>query len=203
MVYNGAMGIFGFSYRKTSCYLIQGSGDGLVAFDAGWPCTFCEYGRALKSTGMGLRQVKWAMVSHFHMDHAGLVGEMIRRGISCIAFEKQMDGIDEMERMILRQVKDYAVIDKGRLLLMKSGESRAWFLKLGISGEIVETPGHSPDSVSFVSDAGEALTGDLPAEELIMDGDVAGKLSWQRLRNRQAKAIYPAHGKAYTLPDRE
>jgi glyoxylase-like metal-dependent hydrolase (beta-lactamase superfamily II) len=197
------MGIFGFSYRKTSYYLIQGSGDGLVAFDAGWPCTFNEYARALKSTGMGIQQVKWAMVSHFHMDHAGLVGEMIRRGISCIAFEKQLDGIDEMERLILRQAKDYAVIDKSRLLPMKSMEARAWFLKLGIGGAIVETPGHSPDSVSFVSDAGEALTGDLPAEALIMDNDVAGKLSWQRLRSRRAKAIYPAHGKAYTLSDHE
>jgi hypothetical protein len=28
-----------------------------------------------------------------------------------------------------------------------------------------------------------------------MDNDVAGKLSWQRLRSRRAKAIYPAQGR--------
>lgn len=33
---------------------------------------------------------------------------------------------------------------------------------MGISGEIVPTPGHSDDSISVVLDDGSAFTGDLP-----------------------------------------
>lgn len=193
------MGILRFNYRRTNCYLVPGNGGALIAFDAGWPCTYFEYARALKETGRRIEEVQGVIVSHFHLDHAGLVGEMLRRGIDCLAFENQVGHVDRMERMILRQHKDYVRIDKSRLRVMPLAEAESWLSGLGIGGDIVETPGHSPDGISFVSSEGEALVGDLPPEALIMENDAAGRISWERLRSRKAHMIYPAHGLVYSI----
>ena len=41
----------------------------------GWPCTLYEYQRCMKEIGLRFTDIQIAVVSHFHMDHAGLVGE--------------------------------------------------------------------------------------------------------------------------------
>src|SRR5512135_2292979 len=87
-----------FRYRSTNCYFIESASGGLLAFDAGWPCSLGEYRRSMKAIGLRLEDVRWAMVSHMHMDHAGLIGEFLERGIECFAFELQREAVDEMER---------------------------------------------------------------------------------------------------------
>ncbi len=186
-----------FSYRKTNYHLILGGDGKIVAFDAGWPGTYFEYAKAMKDTGFGIEQVDFAVVSHFHLDHAGLIGEMIKDGITCVVFDNQADKIDEMEGIILKKQKDYVRIDKSKLLRMKCDESRQWLSSLGIQGEVVQTPGHSTDSVSFVSDDGDALIGDLYREEIALDPE--SRLSLRLLRNKKVKNIYPAHGENYLV----
>ncbi len=193
------MNIFRFNYRRTNCYLIRGNENRLIAFDAGWPCSYFEYAKEIKSTGFNIDQIESAIVSHFHIDHAGLFGEMISKGIACIIFENQLTQIDEMERMILKKQKEYKMIDKTKLIRVKTEESRKWFLNLGIEGEVIMTLGHSVDSISFVSDEGIALIGDLHAEDQIMSDDLESIHSWELIRNKGAKLAYPAHGNEYML----
>ena len=59
------------------------------------------------------------------------------------------------------------------------------------------TPGHSPDGVSLVLDSGAAFTGDLAPEIQMMEDDVSGRESWQRIDALGARTIYPAHGPVY------
>lgn len=47
-------------------------------------------------------------------------------------------------------------------MVVSSVESRIFLENEGISGEIIQTPGHSDDSISLVIDECCAFTGDLP-----------------------------------------
>jgi glyoxylase-like metal-dependent hydrolase (beta-lactamase superfamily II) len=191
--------IFSFNYHHTFCYFIQAENDVLIAFDAGWPCTYYEYARCLKETGYSIQQVKYAIASHFHMDHAGLIGEMLHNGITCLAFENQLQGIDFMEKQILRTYPDYRRIDKGKLTRLECSQSTDFFRKLGVDGQVIQTPGHSDDSVSFVSGDRVALVGDFYAEELIMEDDQVSQESWKRLKAAGAQRICPAHSLPYYI----
>jgi glyoxylase-like metal-dependent hydrolase (beta-lactamase superfamily II) len=74
-------------------------------------------------------------------------------------------------------------------------ESRSLLGHLGISGEVVHTPGHSDDSVSLILDDGSVFTEDLTRPELIGVEDAAVlAASWQLLRERGAARVYSGHG---------
>ena len=74
-------------------------------------------------------------------------------------------------------------------------ESRKVLAGIGIGGEVVLTPGHSDDSVSLLLDDGSAFTGDLPPPAMVTDDNAALVLrSWQELRQRGARTVYPGHG---------
>lgn len=187
-----------FRYKSTNCHLVQSSDGGrLLAVDAGWPCSLREYVRGVSSMGRHFNQVAWAMVTHFHLDHAGLIGEFIARGIRCLVFENQEDAIDPMETMIVRTYGKYIPIVKGGLVRLRTEESRDYFQAAGIRAEVVVTPGHSPDGVTFISDAGEAVIGDLHPPGLVMTGDEASLRSWELIRQRRARYIYPGHAPVF------
>ena len=100
-----------FSYQNTRCYLLPAAdGKSLFAFDAEWPCSLHGYARAMKATGNRFEQIKWMMVAHFHLDHAGLVRDFQDAGIVCLLFENQSGGIDAMERTIMLKYKEYRAI---------------------------------------------------------------------------------------------
>ena len=67
--------------------------------------------------------------------------------------------------------------------------------RIGIPGEIVHTPGHSDDSVSLLLDNGSVFTGDLSHPYLIgLEDPAVVNASWQALKDRGAKRVYPGHG---------
>ena len=61
----------------------------------------------------------------------------------------------QAEKSVYRAIR----IDASDLVLR--GSNRADLYGVGIQGEIIETPGHSDDSVSLVLDSGLAFIGDL------------------------------------------
>jgi glyoxylase-like metal-dependent hydrolase (beta-lactamase superfamily II) len=95
---------------------------------------------------------------------------------------------------------NYTEITTHDNVVIKASESRALLAQLGISGEIVPTPGHSDDSVSLVLDSGIAFTGDLTSEQMIANEDPAVVArSWQALRDRGVTTIYGGHGGTRSL----
>lgn len=189
-----------FIYRSTRCFFLESAAGGaLVAIDAGWPCTLYEYARSMKTIGYHLEDVKWAFVTHFHMDHAGLFGAFIERGIECFVFENQAPSIDSMEKTIRKNYPEYTPIEKSALRPVTTAGSRELLGELGIAGQVIVTDYHSPDSVTFISDFGAAVVGDLPAEEQRMPDDDRIRAVWQRIRRTKARSIYPSHAELYEL----
>lgn len=191
-----------FRYHNTNCFFIESKiNSKLLAVEAGWPCTFYEYQRVLKTIGYTFDKVAWAMVTHFHMDHAGLISEFINSGIRCFVFENQIDSIDEMESVILKneRYKGYPLIDKNRLVYIKVSDFKRELEELGIDGEVLITNGHSPDSITYITANKEAIIGDLYPPNLIMDDDIKTIESWEKIKGKGVKKVYPSHAEIFDL----
>ncbi len=80
-------------------------------------------------------------------------------------------------------------------VVVSTADSRAALERIGLSGEILHTPGHSEDSVSLLLDDGSVFTGDLTAPAIAAgeEREVA-RASWDLLRRRGAATVYPGHG---------
>lgn len=190
-----------FRYRSTRCFFLENSRARILAFDAGWPCTLYEYKRMMKTLGLRFEDIEWAIVSHMHMDHAGLLGDFQREGIRCFVFGGQAEGVDDMERIILKneEYRAYLPMDRGALIRTDPGAFNALAAGFGLAIEVLETPGHSPDSISVLTQDHEALIGDLAHPDQIMDDDVAAHESWRLLRDRGARLVYPSHADCFEL----
>jgi len=192
-----------FRYHNTNCYFVESSIDNsLLAIDAGWPCTLYEYQRALKTIGYSFKNIKWAIVTHFHMDHAGLIGEFINEGITCYSFENQtLNDIDEMEKIILKnkEYSAYQQINKSKLVMTSINDFNNKIRVLGIDGEAIITKGHSPDSITFITKEHEAVIGDLAPIDQIMENDKESLENWKSIKEKGVRMIYPSHANIFEI----
>lgn len=192
------MNIITIRYKSTKYYLIE-TDKGLLAIDAGWPSTYRDYKSCIKEQGYKVDHIHWVIVTHFHIDHAGLAGFFIEKGIELIVFDNQLEKIKEMEILIEKKRMEYFKIDIGKITPLAINDSRSWLKSIGIDGEAIITNAHSEDSISVILDNGIAFIGDLPPESAIMNDDYKGKSNWQMLREKGARYFKPAHGPDFCL----
>lgn len=185
-------------YKSTNCYFSD-TGNGLLVFDAGWPNTYREYKDGLKEQGYQVKAIRWLIVSHFHIDHAGLAGWLAENGVQFIVFKNQIDAIDEMESLIARKNLAYQKLDRAKIIVMEIAESREWLKSIGISGQVLRTNGHGEQSISLLLDDGVAFIGDLAPGNMLADDDVKSKNSWRLLKRHGAKRILPARAEEFML----
>ena len=187
------MNILNVGYDSANYYLL---GDGVrrLLIDVGWPGTLPKLLAALKRKGVALNEVSALLVTHYHPDHAGLAQELKDRSVQLVVVETQRPAITELRRHI-KPSYPYVEISLNGNVDLSEAESRGFLERLGISGEIISTPGHSDDSVTLVLDEGAAFTGDLTPLALATDEALAAlEQSWARIQAHGAKTIYPGHG---------
>lgn len=187
-------------YHNTNCFFVQSAIDNkLLAIDAGWPLTLHEYQREMKKIGLRYQDIAWSIVTHFHMDHAGLITDFIASGIQCVVFENQFDAIDAMEKTIWKNYPDYHAIDPSKLTQARIADSIDLLNRMGIRGEILRTDGHSPDSISFLSDEKQVVIGDLYPIDLVMPEDTKSNASWELILEKGGREIFPSHAPKFDL----
>lgn len=191
--------IVNVGYRSTN-YWMLGAGPNRLLVDLGWPGTLGIMKAAWQRAGVPAREVRYGLATHYHMDHAGLAEELKREGMRLIVLEQQVAAIPAM-RAHTKPADHYLEITSDGNLVMAAAESRRVLAELGLSGEIIPTPGHSDDSVSLLLDDGSVFTGDLPPLRMATEIELpAVTASWDRLRALGARWIYPAHGPQRSLP---
>jgi len=177
-------------------YLVEGR-DGLLLVDAGWPRSLPDLKAGLEAAGRRLSAVRFVMTSHAHPDHAGLMQKLKRHcGVRLIVHETQRGSLAELNRFFERKPdRHFEPLEIGDDDLVVGTPNREILRSIGIEGEILETPGHSDDSVTLLLDAGEAFTGDLTRPDLATDTNAAIlAASWRTLLARGAVMIFPGHG---------
>jgi len=191
--------ILNLACKLTNCYLLE-SRDGWIMIDTDMPDTLPQLHRLLKQQEVQTSDIKYLIVTHFHPDHAGLAQNIKDFGINLVLHESQVPFVDKLNRFFKKNprynFKDIAEDN----MVVSSAESRRFLKNVGIDGEIIQTPGHSEDSISLIIDAGCAFTGDLPQFSYMEAfDDPAMKASWKLIQDNHIKNIYPAHGKPYIL----
>ncbi len=187
------MNIVNVGYRSTNCYVI-GQAQDRILIDVGWPGTLPTLSANLKRKGIGLQEIAYLLVTHYHPDHAGLVQEVKNAGVRLLVLEQQVAAIPILKTYMKPRDK-YVDILLHDAVQLATRASRAFLKTVGIDGEIISTPGHSDDSVTLVSDDGAAFTGDLPGP-MWTGKDAMEQVvqSWQAIVALNAKMVYPGHG---------
>ncbi len=192
------MNIVNIGYRSTNYYVLIDTRPRLL-FDAGWPGSLGAMQQSARRMGVRLEDIPFQLVSHYHMDHAGLAEELKRLGVRLVVLDTQVAAIPHM-RDHIKPEDHYTEISFDNNTVITEAESGKFLESIGIQGEIISTPGHSEDSVTLVLDEGIAFTGDLTYLPFVPDDptDLA-RQSWEKIRAKGVTTVYPAHGPVYPL----
>jgi len=187
------MTIVNVGYRSTNYWVVSARASRLLV-DLGWPGTMGTMRANLERMGVPLKEIRYGLATHYHMDHAGLAQEFKQAGVPLLVLEAQTGAIPLMKSWI-KPRDHYVDISLHDNVVVSFAESRAVLHRIGIAGEILRTPGHSDDSVSLLLDDGSVFTGDLTHPALAGEGDAGVAVaSWRLLRERGATRVYPGHG---------
>lgn len=137
--------IVNVEYRSTN-YWVVSAGNSRLLVDLGWPGTMPAMRANLDRMGVPLDQIRYAVATHYHMDHAGLAQEFKRAGVPLLVLENQIDAIPRMKAH-MKPADHYIDITLNGNVTLSFAQSRAFLAKMNIAGEILATPGHSADSV--------------------------------------------------------
>ena len=185
--------IVNVGYRSTNFWVIS-AGTSRLLVDLGWPGSMETLRGNLVRMDVPLKQIRFGLATHYHIDHAGLAQDLKEAGVRLLVVDVQLPWIPRMADHI-KPTDHFTPITLHDNHVITLAESRAALASIGIQGQILPTPGHSPDSVSLLLDGGEVFTGDLThpmfATEETMDEVNA---SWERLTVHGATVVYPGHG---------
>ena len=180
-------------YRSTN-YWVVSAGTSRLLVDLGWPGTMGQMRAGLRRRDIPIGEIRYALATHYHIDHAGLAQELEHAGIPLLVPDVQAEAIPLMVRWTKPQ-DHYVDVTMHDNVTISIAESRFVLERIGIPAEIVHTPGHSDDSVSLLLDDGAVFTGDLTHPALVGEADATVvSASWRQLEERGATRVYPGHG---------
>lgn len=178
-------------YGKTRTYLL---GEVLLV-DTDWAGTLAGLFRALKDVGATMEHIRYLIITHYHPDHMGIAAELTELGVRPVIFDVQLPHVHFPDSIYAKEKnRSYRPIDVKCAMVMRCADSRAFLASLGISGEVIHTPGHSEDSVSLILDNGHAIVGDLPpCSALSAIDDETVKVSYQNILSRGVTCLHYGH----------
>ena len=188
-------------YGNTNTYYIEGRAGGLLV-DTDYAGTLPQFFKAIKAAGIGLRESACLLVTHYHPDHSGLAGELQRLGVTLLLVDVQRAHVHFPDAIFAKDRRPaFRPVDESAAAVISCAGSRAFLRGLGINGEILRTPSHSPDSVSLLLDDGTCLVGDLEPQEYLggYAHNDALEHDWEQILQRRPKRILYGHVNAREL----
>ena len=185
--------IVNVGYRSTNFWVVS-AGTSRLLLDLGWPGSIDTLRTNLTRMDVPLEEIHFGLATHYHIDHAGLAQDLKQAGMQLLVVDLQLPWIPRMADHV-KPTDHFTPITLHDNHIVTVAGSRAALASIGIDGQILPTPGHSPDSVSLLLDSGQAFTGDLThpmfATEDTLDEVTA---SWARLKAHGGTTVYPGHG---------
>jgi ribonuclease/clavin/mitogillin len=145
------------------------NGKSRLLIDLGYPGTVGTLKARLQQMDIPLKEIRYALATHYHIGHAGLAQELKLVGVPLLVLDVQVDAIPLMKQFTKPQDHYVEIIPEGNVVI-SCNENRPLLEQIGVGGEILHTPDHSDDSVSLLLDDGSAFTGDLTPAELAWGG---------------------------------
>lgn len=181
-------------YGKTNTFFVEGSDGGLLV-DTDYAGTLPAFYRALKQNDLTVGDIRYVLATHYHPDHAGLIGALMLHGVKLLLMDVQRAHVHFPDALFRRDRLEFIPVDENEAVVLSCAQSRAFLENMGIAGEIIHTPSHSVDSVSLVLDNGDCFVGDLEPLEYLAgyDENMALKRDWERLLAFKPRRIFHAH----------
>ncbi|MCR4766398.1 MAG: MBL fold metallo-hydrolase [Saccharofermentans sp.] len=190
------------TYGNTHTFLLQGP-TSTILVDTGYAGTLSAFYKAIKAQDIKVSDIAYVMCTHYHPDHCGLVSDLMAQGVGLILIDSQVEYVHFSDPIFAREPHlKCKPIEENKAKVITFEESRSFLKSLGISGSIIATPSHSPDSVSVILDDGAAIVGDLePLSYLDAYSDnKALKADWNCVLSYKPKRILYAHANEQILP---
>jgi glyoxylase-like metal-dependent hydrolase (beta-lactamase superfamily II) len=217
-------GLHCLNLGTTTVYLLKGR-DGYLMVDTGYAQDYDAFREGLARLGIALDEIKTLLLTHGHDDHAGFAarvlaatgarviahrdaapalrrGRMTPKGIRFL--NARVFVLATLNMLVVQRGFNYPPVplDAGAILL--DGDDDDVLRRLGFDARVMTTPGHTPGSISVVTDRGDVLCGDavmsfLPItgarlRPIFLSDREAVFASWRKMLDRGATTIYPAHG---------
>lgn len=148
--------------RFVYIYLIVGTGCYLI--DTGVDGTEKVIAQYLKSIGRDIKDVQAVLFTHSHPDHIGAAGEIKKlTGCKFYACEGERDWIEDIEKQFLeRPIPNFkGLLNQSVPIDETVGDGSVVRLEDGITLRVIETGGHSRESLSYYFEEEHILfTGD-------------------------------------------
>ena len=181
-------------YGNTNTFFIRGDQGGLL-IDTDYAGTLPAFYRAMKNANIRIADIKYVLATHYHPDHMGLIGQLIKQGVELLLVDVQKESVHYSDKIFEKDKLAYSVINEADALVIACEESRNVLSQIGISGEILHTPSHSADSISLILNDGSCFVGDLEPLEYLeaYDNNEALKSDWDLIMSYDPKTIFFAH----------
>ncbi len=206
-----------------NAYLLKAK-DGFVLIDSGMPFHWAALDGQLAAAGCVPGKLKLAIFTHGDWDHTGSAiklrekynvklaigagdvpqvesGVMLKRHVKPLIYKIMMSW-----RMFMRRFQKNAMAMPRFKpdILLNDGQSLAEY---GVAAKVILTPGHTPGSLSILTDDGDLFAGDLftnrksPAEANIIENGKQLKETMAKIKTLGIKMIYPGHGTPFAWND--
>jgi len=188
-------------YGSTNTFFIRGTAGNLLV-DTDYAGTLPAFYRAIKEHGIKVSDMDYVFATHYHPDHVGLIGELIKQGVKLLLIDIQLPHIHFSDEIFRREKhRDYEPVTAENAVIICCEESRAFLGSIGIRGEVAVTSSHSEDSVSLILDSGECFVGDLEPMEYLSGYEQNEKLKrdWEVIMSYRPREINYAHANRKTF----
>ncbi|MBR0374632.1 MAG: MBL fold metallo-hydrolase [Mogibacterium sp.] len=181
-------------YGNTNAFFIKGETGGLLV-DTDYAGTLPAFFKAAKRAGVGMNDISYVLATHYHPDHMGLIGDLMKLGVKLLLIDVQKSAVHFSDGIFARDQLPFVPIDEAAATVISCEESRAFLRGLGIAGEVIHTPSHSSDSITLVLDDGDCFAGDLEPFEYLeaYKENAALQSDWERVLSFCPKRVYYAH----------
>lgn len=209
----------------TNCWLLPCT-EGYLLIDTCYSDTYPRFLKTLKKMNISPGEIRYLLLTHHHEDHAGFAARLSEdTGCRIIAHEKALrhlalgrtaDTMKPLNRRtqaafsafgLLRKLSGYPPLELSVQDIIIFGDNDTLLPELGIDGEILETPGHTADSISILLGDGSCFAGDAAMNFLKFCGTAYRPIfaenyeevdqSWKKLKEKGIRTIYPAHGSPF------
>ena len=221
----------GLKLSVTNSYLIEAGGTYLL-IDTGYQEDWALFRKRLDEVGVRLSEIGYLLLTHHHDDHCGLLNQVVEAnpGVRVILSHRakgvllagkndtshhprfinsRVRLLFSLIRLFDQRWKDHPFppYQARKTDILLQGDTCFNEIGIGLNGKMIETPGHSLDSISIVFEDGDCLAGDAAANFpsffgtkycVILIEDLGTYYqSWRKLLSEGARQIYPAHGKPF------
>ena len=108
-------------YGNTNTYFLKGTRGGLL-IDTDYAGSLQGFFRKIKSEGITIRDISYVIVTHYHPDHMGIIGELQRLEVKLVIMDIQKDMVHFSDEIFSKEkYMNYIPVDESKATFRRTG----------------------------------------------------------------------------------